>query len=253
MVFKAKNPNEAGAGDTPKSNPQEGTLQTSTYAMVAASSNGTLGSSPDQYTMGLYNLIPMMQLEFGDDNENLKEWIYAPDPGQENFPLSPSLQEGLMGKTEGPVCAPDPKGCEGRILRWFDLGPLPKGWKDIKSYLAKLYYETPGKEMFNPKIRYWDTVIGAKNQIKLPNIPIVNGHVYYVILLAEDSPIALGPMELSMDNPQQFEQALKWVGKPNYFVRGIHIKDPLARAVVPVSEGQAAPTVQLKALPEGTR
>jgi len=201
-------------------------------------------------------LMPVMILKFGDDNENLMKWIYNLDPGQETFPTNPTLHEGFAAKEDGveKLCVSEPKGCEGRVLRWFDMGPLPKPFKQAQGYLARLYNGHIEKEEINAKVVYWDTVIGPKNQIRLPSIPAIPHHVYYAIVMVEGTSAASQMVELNMADPDQYDQLLKMVGKPSLFVRGILVRALLDDAFPILPEGElphVAPAIRLKTSPGG--
>lgn len=229
-------------------------LQSSSQAVVYAAntSGGLLGSQPPTYTMDTGYLMPSLFLAFGDDNEDLKNGIYTKDLGQEFFPGVATVQEGFFSKDQGLVCAPDPKGCEGRALRWFDLGPLPQTFKESGPYLYKLHTGRLKPEELSKKVAYVDVGIGAGNQIKMPQIAAKTGHVYYVVLIPEGDPIAIAPMELNLEDPGEYEQFEKFAMNKDYrFVRGIWVKTAveLLKPFAPGAGSVLSAPVKLRVLP----
>ncbi len=229
-------------------------LQSSSQAVVYAAntSGGLLGSQPPTYTMETGYLMPSLFLAFGDDNEDLKNGIYTKDLGQEFFPGVATVQEGFFNKDQGLVCAPDPKGCEGRVLRWFDLGPLPQPFKESGPYLYKLHTGRLKPEELSKKVAYVDVGIGAGNQIKMPQIAAKTGHVYYVVLVPDGEPIAIAPMELNLEDPGEYEQFEKFAMNKDYrFVRGIWVKTAveLLKPFAPGAGSLLSAPVKLRVLP----
>lgn len=236
---KSKAPGGEGASGEPPSAPKsdgagstygEGQVQSSSQAVVYAAntSGGLLGSQPPTYTMGEGYLMPNLYLAFEDDNEDLKKWTYTKDVGQEFFPAGGVVRETFFSKEEGGLCAPDPKGCEGRVLRWFDLGPLPAAYKESGPYLYDLRMGRLKPENNPKKATYVDVGIGAGNQIKMPQMPAKTGHVIYVLLIPEGAPIAIAPVEMNLEDPGEYEQFQKVAMNKEYrFARGIWVRPPM--------------------------
>jgi len=195
---------------------------------AANTSGGLLGSQPPTYTMESGTLMPSLFLAFEDDNEDLKKWTYTKDAGQEFFPAGAVVRETFFSKEEGGLCAPDPKGCEGRVLRWFDLGPLPVAYKESGPYLYDLRMGRLKAGNAPKKVSYVDVGIGAGNQIKMPQIPAKTGHVIFVLLIPEGAPIAIAPVEMNLEDPGEYEQFQKVAMNNEYrFTRGIWVRPPM--------------------------
>ncbi|MCE9626229.1 MAG: hypothetical protein K8R69_12400 [Deltaproteobacteria bacterium] len=201
-------------------------MQTSTQMMVAKSDSGILGSQPDVYNMDNDMVVPELPLLFNDGNEDTLNWIYNKDDGQENFPSTATVHEGVFNQ-DHPLCAPDPKGCEGRFLRWFDLGPLPEAFTDIRTYIAKLHKGKLKRIYINSKVSYVDVAIGAGNQVKIPTLPAKGGHIYCLLLVPEGEPIAIANIEMNLDDLTAYAQFEKMTMSPDWhFARGILVKEP---------------------------
>lgn len=264
---KSKTPAGEGASGEPPSAPKsdgagstygEGQLQSSSQAVVYAAntSGGLLGSQPPTYTMESGTLMPSLFLAFEDDNEDLKKWTYTKDAGQEFFPAGAVVRETFFSKEEGGLCAPDPKGCEGRVLRWFDLGPLPVAYKESGPYLYDLRMGRLKPENNPKKATYVDVGIGAGNQIKMPQIPAKTGHVIYVLLIPEGAPIAVAPVEMNLEDPGEYEQFLKVAMNKEYrFARGIWVRPPMGYLdpYQPIDLIRLNEPAKLRVLPGGSK
>lgn len=209
-----------------------------------------MGSQPVTYTMEQGTLMPSLVLLFAESTENLKSWIYTKELGQEFFPTTATVQETFFSKDQGLTCAPDPKGCEGRVLRWFDMGTLPSAYKGPEAYLYRVNTGVLKPEEWPKKVSYVDVGIGVGNQIKVPQIAAKDGHVYYVVLVPEGAPLAIGPVELNLEDAGEREQFQKTAMNKEYrFVRGIWVKSPLGNIyqTLPAAREELLTPVKIRA------
>lgn len=194
-------------------------------------------------------LLPALNMIFGDDNENLKAWSYTKDLGQEFFPDTAAIKDGFGSMEGAGICSPAPKLCEGRVLRWFDLGTLPDYFEGASAFLAKLNHRTLKAAYMPKKVTYLDIAIGSGNQVQLPQIPAVTGHVYYIVLIPEGEPIAILPVEMNLEDAAQLEKFQRFAASKEFlFVRGILVKasDGLLQ-IVPIGEGRMSNPERAKA------
>jgi len=217
-----------GSNSNPGGTPSQGSpgLVTTNQQLLIASASGIVGSQPPTEILGEDLLIPEFLFTFTGDDK-LQDWEYIKDAGQELFPSQAKMDEVSFQDGPHTTICPGIAKCEGRVLRWFDLGPMPGNFTDAAPYLAHLRAGHLSQKDVNSQVAFQDFVVGSGNVVTLAKLPAVTSHVYFLLLAPEGTSASTGTITMNAQSGDWDKFQGMVTSKDYHVVRGFTVKSPL--------------------------